>query len=326
MSRLAAKATTEAPKQAVLFEDVNSVECFETPDGVRPVLHDISFQVDCGQVLAVTGPSHFELRLLLEMMSNAHPYASGRCVLCERGMMRKKRMILPHVHYVGGTNMLFNNMSVLEYMMFITSHRRGDAIPRQKLLLQALEKCGLGFVCLSPIALLSPAERSVVCLFAATLTKSQLVIWNISRLRYEPLLVQAASKIARALTAQGKALVFSTGDYALAEALATHLLFIKDGGVAYSGETKRFSEKWDHLLFTLTAPDLAPYASIFRTVAPGCVFEEKNGSLLVFDPNDTQENMNRFFAAIAESGLCPTEIRKNTPNIGNAMGKAVAAQ
>lgn len=193
---------SQAVSQAALFEHVDSVECFESAAEVRPVLRDISFEVLSGESWCVCGPSHFELRLLLELLANARPYARGRCVLCERGMMRKKRILLPHVHYIGGTGMLFHNMNVLEYMMFLTSHTGEEAIGRQKRLLNALVEAELGFLSLSPIAKLTAAERSVATLFTATLTDSRLVVWNLSRLAYTPELRKAAASIARTLKAQ----------------------------------------------------------------------------------------------------------------------------
>lgn len=43
-----------------------------------------------GEVWAILGTSAFEVRLLLEIIANARPYKDGRCVLAQKGMMRKK--------------------------------------------------------------------------------------------------------------------------------------------------------------------------------------------------------------------------------------------
>ncbi len=313
-------------RQAALFEHVDSIERFEKDGRVWPVLHDVSFEILCGQSWCALGTSHFELRLLLELLANARPYAKGRCVLCERGMMRKKRTVLPHVLYIGGTNMLFDNMNVLEYMMFITSHTGEEAVTRQKRLLLALIDAGLSFVSLSPIAKLTAAERSVVTLFAATLTDSALVVWNVSRISYTPALCEAAARITRTLREQGKALVFSSNDYALVQAAASHLMLIRDGELCYAGEADAFCDRWDKLLFTLRAEEPETYVRLFAAVAPDCRCEVEGELIRVYDEKNTHANMQMFYTAItaaSKRGICPTLIERNTPGIRNAVLRAL---
>ena len=101
--------------QCVLMEHVGSMEYYQSPQqDPKQVFSDINFEALEGEVWAILGTSAFEVRLLLEIIANARPYKDGRCVLAQKGMMRKKRTILPHVYYIGSTNMLFTNMNVLE--------------------------------------------------------------------------------------------------------------------------------------------------------------------------------------------------------------------
>ena len=123
--------------QCVLMEHVGSMEYYQSPQqDPKQVFSDINFEALEGEVWAILGTSAFEVRLLLEIIANARPYKDGRCVLAQKGMMRKKRTILPHVYYIGSTNMLFTNMNVLEYLMYITAREQGDAAVRQKRILE----------------------------------------------------------------------------------------------------------------------------------------------------------------------------------------------
>ena len=61
-------------------------------------------------------------------MANIRPYDRGKCVLIERGMMRSKRVILRHVFYIGSSEMLYNNMNVLEFLMISTNRKMASAL------------------------------------------------------------------------------------------------------------------------------------------------------------------------------------------------------
>ena len=88
---------TKKRAQCVLMEHVGSMEYYQSPQQEpKQVFSDINFEALEGEVWAILGTSAFEVRLLLEIIANARPYKDGRCVLAQKGMMRKKRTILPH--------------------------------------------------------------------------------------------------------------------------------------------------------------------------------------------------------------------------------------
>ena len=182
--------------QCVLMEHVGSMEYYQSPQqDPKQVFSDINFEALEGEVWAILGTSAFEVRLLLEIIANARPYKDGRCVLAQKGMMRKKRTILPHVYYIGSTNMLFTNMNVLEYLMYITAREQGDAAVRQKRILEKIMELNMGYVALSVIGNLTPSERSVVTLLVSLFTESKLIIWNLARLEYDERSLQAIAAI-----------------------------------------------------------------------------------------------------------------------------------
>ena len=68
--------------------------------------------------------------------------------------------------------MLFTNMNVLEYLMYITAREQGDAAVRQKRILEKIMELNMGYVALSVIGNLTPSERSVVTLLVSLFTES----------------------------------------------------------------------------------------------------------------------------------------------------------
>jgi len=311
----------ELNRQMVLFENICSMEYYQKDGRQTQVLRNISFEARAGEVWCVTGNSVFEIRLLLEIAANAKPYQTGRCVLNARGMMRKKRVILPHVYYIGGTGMTFHNMKVLEYLMFITSKSQEPPVQRQRRIFQQLLELGLGYLSLTAIDLLTPEERSVVTLIAASYTDSRLIVWNLPRLFYSEMLTDAAARLCRSLREQGRTVLFSAQDYRLAQAIATHLLFIKRGEVFYEGRVEPFVHRWDNLVMTIRSAQAEEIGALLPNVAPECSYTVEGELLRIYDPERTCRDMARFFALLAVKHFQPDQVIKNRPCIENAVQK-----
>lgn len=94
----------------------------------------------------------------------------------------------------------------------------------------------------------------------------------------------------------------------------------------YAGDAEEFCACWDKLLFTLEAEDPEPYREAFLKLAPDCEYEIRPGELLAYDVNGVYGDMRVFFGGVAEAGLCPAAIRRNRPNIGNAVKKALLGE
>ena len=140
--------------ETVLFmEGLSSREYFYA-EGQKPrrVLKDINLTFRRPEAWAVYGRSFYEIKLLLEIMANIKPYHDGKCVLVERGMMRNKRVILEHVFYIGAPTMLYDNMNVLEYLMFATARKGFSPVYRQAQLFELLIDTGLGHISLTAVS------------------------------------------------------------------------------------------------------------------------------------------------------------------------------
>ncbi|MEL7657100.1 MAG: hypothetical protein AAGU75_14480, partial [Bacillota bacterium] len=155
-------------QRVVLMENLSSAE-YLLREGESPqrVLKDINLQINKAEIWGIIGTSGFEIKLLLEIMANIRPYESGRCVLIERGMMRLKRVILKHIFYIGNSDMLYNTMNVLEFLMLATAKWKIDVVERQEQIFELIIKVGLGHLSLTSIGLLTREEKAVVTLVAA---------------------------------------------------------------------------------------------------------------------------------------------------------------
>ena len=218
----------------VQASDLCSLEVYQYADGSQePVLKNVSLEISRGECWGILGEEPFELELLMEIIGCVRPYGSGRVVLVERGMMRKKRKILPHVFYISDSDTVFPNMNTLEYLMFATAHQPTPAWQRQAAILQLLLDTGLYFLTLVPVKYLTRAQKAVVSLMAASFSKALLVIFAVSQLEFDARLCEGMRGIVEAFIKRGGAIVMATKDSDMVQAACTHAVFLQNGSIHY---------------------------------------------------------------------------------------------
>lgn len=305
--------------QSVLLDHVCSMEYYKRNDETpQQVLSDICLEINQGEVWGLVGESAFELRLLLEIIANARPYQDGKCVLNKRGMMRKKRIILPHLFYIGSTNMLFDNMNVLEYLMFITAKQKGDVVDRQKKIFQDLLDHEMGYISLSAIHDLSPDERAVVTLMTAMYTESTIIVLNLARLYYKESSIKAMASICNTIQKQKKTLIFSSFDYTLIEQISTHVAGLKQGKLAYQGTLDDFIQTWDHLSIVIEDTRLDEFKTILEAQFPQIVYHQKDSQLELWDETHNPNLYTQIFDYLSEQHFYPDKIYQHINCVENA--------
>lgn len=304
---------------SIRLEQVCSMEYYQHSEELpQQVLRDISLQIAPSQVWACIGNSAFELRLLLEIIANARAYQSGKCVLDQRGMMRQKRTILEHVYYIGSTNMLFDNMNVLEYLMFITAKQKGDVVERQKEILQCLIEHEMSYIALSAIHDLSADERALVTLVVAYYTKSSIIVWNLARLQYQKSTIVALSAIVETLKKENRTLIFSAFDYNLVEAIATDIAALQNGRLIYSGSKDDFIEVWDHVSVIIEDYNTEIIKAFLLEVYPSLDIHEREHMLQIWDATHDEHLYNAIFTTLSEGSIFPQKISRHRNCVENA--------
>lgn len=306
--------------QSILLSHVCSMEYYQHKDEEEPkqVLRDINLDVHQGEIYGIIGESAFELRLLLEIIANARPYQDGKCVLNQRGMMRQKRVILPHVYYIGSTNMLFDNMTTLEYLMFITAKEKGDVVERQKAILQNLLDHHMGFIALSPIHDLSSDERVVVTMMSALYTKSDIIILNLARLQYSEQTLIALSSICNTIREEKRTLLFSSFDYSMVEMLSTHIAALKNGHFIYKGETQDFITTWDHLSIVIEDERIQDIKNVLQETFTDIDIHEENERIEIWDEQHDQTLYEHIFECLQKKKVYPRKIYQHRNCVENA--------
>ncbi len=307
--------------QLVVMRDVYSNEYYKSAKN-HPVqvLKNISFETKRAKVWSILGNSVFEIMLLTEIMAGARTYQKGQCSLSGLGMMRRKRTVLPHTFYIGSTNMLFNNMKVLEYLMFATSKNKIDPLIRQKQILEKLIAVGLDFVALTPIEILTPEEKAVVTLFCATYSQSSLLIMNLPRLIYDLQLVKVMANISELIISENKTLIITTQCFELAQAISTDVMLIHEGCILHKGNKQSFLEKYDKVIYLVQVEDTQNVLSLLSIALPQYTYsinDTDSNIIQVFDYNKCTTNEN-FYNVFCKIGITPQAIIRNELSLKNA--------
>jgi ABC-2 type transport system ATP-binding protein len=303
----------------VLMEHLTSGEYLLKEDTHQQrILQDVNLLMKRGEAWAVSGRTSIEVKLLLEIMANIRPYDTGRCVLAERGMMRRKRVILHHVFYIGSADMLYDTMNVLEYVMFAVRPIKKGGIFVQEELFEALIDLGLGHVSLTPIRLLTNEERAVVTLAVAGLSDSLLIVFNLPNDTFDEVLTGAIGKITARIRKDGKTLVIGTNSDRLAEAACTHAAYLADGQVIYQGTVEDLRHHYDPVELIVRGGNLDLLAQRLLPKLPGYALELKESCLLILNRTGRKDAEGLIHEKILETGIIPESMELNPGTIRGA--------
>lgn len=214
--------------------------------------------------------------------------------------------------------MLFTNMNVLEYLMYITAREQEDAAVRQKRILEKIISLNMGYVALSVIGNLTPSERSVVTLLVSLFTESKLIIWNLARLEYDERSLLAIAAICEEIRKQKRTLLFSTFDDQLIERCATHIAPLYDGRLLYTGTVETFVQTWDHLSTIIQDAHITAIRNAIETAYSEYTVLERNQTLYVWDQEQKTDTYHSIWKLLTEHQLHPDSIRRHPLCVENA--------
>ncbi len=314
----------KAADNVVLMEKLSSKEFF-LEDGAdpKPVLGEIDLSIQKGQVWGINGKSLFEIKLLLEIMANIKPYRDGKCVLVEQGMMRLKRIILPHIFYVGSPGMVYNNMNVLEFLMFATAKSRVDKVEQQEQIFESLINIGLKNISLTPLNMLSKEQKAVIILIVGAYSGSQLIVFNFPDYDFDDVLLGAMAKTARFITSKEKTLVVGTKDSSLIEKACSHTAFLLDGRIFFQGTVKEFRLTYDKIMITIWDQKISEMAEALAAVLPQYQYDIRDKSLVVSNFGPEESNPKLVYEKVVEAGFAPEKVRINPKKVQNACEEII---
>ncbi|UWG95377.1 hypothetical protein LPY66_10580 [Dehalobacter sp. DCM] len=315
----------QGPEFYVFMENISSRQHFlKNGESPRPVLKDIDLLIRKSEVWGLIGPSLYEIKLLLEIIANIKPYDRGRCVLVERGMIRHKRIILNHVFYIGSSEMVYNNMKALEFLMFATAKMKMNKVELQEQLFEFMIKIGLGHLTLTLNHQLTKEEKAVIALLAAAYSDSRIIVFNLPEYEFDDILINAISGIAAFTKEKEKTLILGTPDSLLVEKACTHSAVIKNGSLIYTGTVKALRLKYDKIEVIIRDNHIATMLNRLQELLPGYRVFLKENSLMISSPSPKDDNRGFIYRKILESGLTPEYLEINRKTVENALEELIS--
>ncbi|MDP4109007.1 MAG: hypothetical protein Q8878_03150 [Bacillota bacterium] len=316
MKRLKAADHAKTYENVVYIENLSSNEYFQkNGEEAAPVLRDISLSVKKGQCWGINGDSLFSIKILLEIISNIRPYKDGKCSLLEMGMMRSKRVILPHVFYIGSPGMVYNNMNVLEFLMFATANSKTDKVLQQEQIFESLINIGLKKISMSPVRSLTKEQKAVIILLTAAYSSSDFAVFNLPEYSFDDALTGAMSKIAKFMSKKGKTLLIGTQSPDLIETVCTHTAYIVNGVSAYTGTVGEFKKKYDRIMMKISDKNAADLAKKLCTMLPEYDFSVDEDIITVRNYSEEEDNVRLVYEKIAETGFAPEKVKLNPKRV-----------
>jgi ABC-2 type transport system ATP-binding protein len=326
MDEKSPQAVQKPTGNAVYMENLSSVEMVSgEPKGLSPILSEISLSLNGGESWGFFGSSSFEVRLLLEILSNIKPYGNGTCKLAGIGMMRRKRIILPHVFYIGNAGMVYNNMNVLEFLMFATAKSPEGTVERQSRIFEYLIRIGLGNISLTPVNTLSREQKAVVVLLVAALSDSRLVVFNFPDYRFDDVLCGAISDMARLIRENNRALAVGTLNGGLIEAACTHIALLQEGRILHQGPVGVFRETRDTLLLTVWDKDLALWADRLKADFPQYGYRMRDGGMAISSGGSGERDAGIVYRKLLGAGFYPQKVVVNPKTVSNACEEVLGS-
>lgn len=311
-------------KYIVQATNLSSCEVYRYPNETEePVLQGISLDIQRQECWGILGSEAFEVELLLEIIGCVRPYGSGRCILCERGMMRKKRRILPHVFYIADGDVTFPNMNTLEYLMFATAHTQMAATERQIAILERLLDTGLDYLTLAPIRYLSRAQKAVICLLAASFSKALLIIASVTQLAFDEKLSAGICGIARIIRSNRGALLLGTKDCNMVQTACTHTAFLIGGKIKHIGNMEDMLSSLDKRIFILRCDRSQELAEQIKLAAPELFTRVFDKEIHLYDYRDTPFELGALMQVLMHADISFESLQASRKTLENAYKEAL---
>lgn len=227
---------------------VIAVENLSVRRGGRPVLRQVSFQINRGECVAIVGPNGAGKSTLMLAMMGLLPIAEGRILLHARELhdFGGRRALAREMAYVPQQYEGFTGFTVRDMVAAgryahqgaLGLHSRADRAAIE----EALGACGLTDLSQRITSQLSGGERQKVWLAAAIAQQSPILLLDEPTTALDPQhqtqLIQMLSRLSDA----GRTLLIICHDLNLAAALKARVLALRAGALLYD---EPFSEFFD---------------------------------------------------------------------------------
>jgi gliding motility-associated transport system ATP-binding protein len=209
----------------------------------RPAVDDISFDVRRGEVLGFLGPNGAGKTTTMKILTSFLAPTSGRAEVAGHDVYHESVEVRRHIGYLPEDTPLYKDMTVLEYLDFISDVRgipRGEE--RQRRLKKVVEQCGIEDRLGAIIGELSKGFRQRVGLAQAIVHEPAVLILDEPTSGLDPNQIAEIRQVIKQI-GQEKTVIFSTHILGEVQATCSRVVIISDGKIAADGTPDELSRR-----------------------------------------------------------------------------------
>lgn len=219
---------------------------YKSYDNNPPVLKDISFQIQKGEVIVILGPSGCGKSTLLRCLNGLETFQAGNIKLDGESITRSKKdwpKIRQKIGMVFQSYDLFAHMTVMENILLgpIKVQKRN----KEEASLQAeklLERVGLSDKKDAYPRQLSGGQKQRVAIVRALCMNPEILLFDEVTAALDPEMVREVLDVILKLAKAGTTMAIVTHEMKFAKAVADRILFIDQGEIIEENTPKAFFE------------------------------------------------------------------------------------
>lgn len=212
-----------------------SVSSRATFGAARSIVHEVSFSVSAGEVLAIVGPNGSGKTTLLEALVGLVPRSAGD-VFVSGCRPRSLREHARELSYLPEVSELAPELTVRTLLDHAGSGRRRAP----KVVASLRVALAVDTLLDHPAGALSRGERQRVALFSVLALERPVVVLDEPFAPFDPLALRSVLDAVRLVAAHGSAVVATVHDLAVAERVAQRVLFLSGGRALGEGALGAF--------------------------------------------------------------------------------------
>ena len=205
-------------------------------DSLRAV-DQINFNINEGEIIGFLGPNGAGKSTTLKMMTSFLPPTDGNVIVDDLNIYDNSKEIRKLIGYLPESNPLYMEMTVYEYLEFVSKAREIPESEFKNALKRTIEKTGLGSVISKPINTLSKGYKQRVGLAQAIIHDPKIIILDEPTSGLDPNQIVEIRELIKELGKE-KTLIISSHILQEVQAVCDRIVIINKGKIVADGSTE----------------------------------------------------------------------------------------
>jgi len=273
---------------------------FEYPD--KKVLHDVSFNIDQGSVVALVGPNGAGKTTLLRCIVALEKIHSGKITIGGMDVTDHPREVHRMTGYLSDFFGLYEGLTLRQCLTYMAWSQKIPGLDVTKQVIDVAEEVGIGKILEQKAQTLSRGYRQRLGVALALIHDPRLLILDEPSSGMDPDARIALSQMIRRLHKSGKTIIVSSHILNELEDYCTDMLVIKDGRVAEQVRLQDYAKTAARTLdIGITSIGTAHMALL--TSQPGLRVLQTDGNIVKCEFSGNNDDQQKLLQTLISAGV-----------------------